>query len=461
MRALRRSTPLALRRLPGARALARAALAIATLAAGCGGDGDDRAPSLVDPTDSPSSPAPGEDGGAPLTGGGGDDAGGPGPSPIADPCASVPIACPALGASEGAGLTALDRCAFPMSTGPSFATHPPVVAALEGVATKSSLAAILADLNRDGVSVAAGAVPGTPSGVAQAFGWNAEDAASDTWIPQGISGSADASASGLVAGRRVVVVSWYHDTKGVRLSFVDVTSPQAPAYRHVLLVEPVGSAESPSFAPVLVHAGGLAWVGDLLYVVDTSRGLRVFDTRRVLQVATDVDSIGCAGGVCRGGLYKYVLPQLGAYAADRTCAPRFSFVSLDRSTTPPSLVTGEYCNDTTCSGPLAGRVFRWPLVDGKALAPGKSWPSEVFRMGQRQVQGGASRGGLFFFSSSAPAGGGGALYRVKGGKSATSSWIDSPEDLMVDEGASTLWSLSEAPSARAVMAVRLTSYPAP
>lgn len=373
----------------------------------------------------------------------------------------MPIVCPALGASEGTGLTALDRCAFPMSTGPSFATHSPVVAALEGAAAKSSVAAILADLNRDAVSVAPAAVPGAPPGVALAFGWNAEDAASATWIPQGITGSADASATGLVEGRRVVVVSWYHDTKGVRLSFVDVTNPAAPTYRHVLLVEPVGSVEAPDFAPVLVHAGGLAWVGDKLYVADTTRGLRVFDTRRVLQVATDVDAIGCAGGTCRGGLYKYVLPQLGAYAADRTCAPRFSFVSLDRSTSPPSLVTGEYCNNTTCSGPLAGRVFRWPLVDGTSPAPGKSWPSEVFRMGQRQVQGGASRGGLYFLSSSAPAGGGGALYRVMGGKSGTSSWIDTPEDLMVDERNGLLWSLSEAPSERAVMAVRLTSYPAP
>ena len=82
-------------------------------------------------------------------------------------------------------------------------------------------------------------------------------------------------------------------------------------------------------------------------------------------------------------------------------------------------------------------------------------------MGQRQVQGAASRQGLFYFSSSAPTGVGGALYRIKGKNSATSRWIDWPEDLMVDEKYDLLWSLSEGANARAVFGARLSSYPAP
>ena len=82
-------------------------------------------------------------------------------------------------------------------------------------------------------------------------------------------------------------------------------------------------------------------------------------------------------------------------------------------------------------------------------------------MGQRQVQGAASRGGVFYLSSSAPAGGAGELYRVKDGASATSIWIDTPEDLMVDEQSALLWSLSEAPNERAVMGAGLASYPSP
>jgi hypothetical protein len=48
-------------------------------------------------------------------------------------------------------------------------------------------------------------------------------------------------------------------------------------------------------------------------------------------------------------------------------------------------------------------------------------------MGQRQVQGAATKGGIYYLSSSAPSGSGGALYRVKAGKSATSTWNTGPE----------------------------------
>jgi hypothetical protein len=272
-------------------------------------------------------------------------------------------------------------------------------------------------------------------------------------------------------GRRIVVVSWYHDVakqpgatdkKGVRLSFVDVTDAANPTYRHVLLVEPAGTTGAPDFKPINIHAGGIAWYGDHLYVADTGKGFRVFDTRHILKVATDADSIGCGGGTCRAGLYKYALPQVGAYVEDSACSLIFSWVSLDRSVTPPTLVSGEYCSTTACSGQLAGRVFRWPLDPAtERLSPAVSWPSSAYLMGQKQVQGGTAHSGTFFLSSSAPAAGGGALYRVKPAKSKTSAWIDSPEDLMVDGVNGWLWTLSEAEGARFVMAAALASYPPP
>lgn len=434
----------------------RSAAALALLAACSGSSSDGEAPEIIPIEAGP--PAP--DGGAPATDDPADASAGDARQ-APDPCASAKAVCPTATAIEGSGLTPLDRCAFPIAEAPSFGTYPALVAALEKIAQKATVGTVLGDLNRTGTTVAAAQVPGKPAGVDVAFGWNAEDDASTTWIPQGITGSADASDTGLAAGRRVVVVSFYHDDKGVRVAFVDVTDPGPPKYRHVLLVEPKGPATSPTFAPVKIHAGGIVWFGDLLYVVDTGRGLRVFDLSHLMQVATDEDVIGCSATVCRGGLYKYVLPQIGAYTDASTCDPIFSFVSLDRSTVPPSLLTGEYCSASACAGPLAGRVFRWPLTGGARLAGGTSWPSEVLLMGHKQVQGAASRAGRYFFSSSAPAGGGGALYRVKGKNSATSTWIDTPEDLMVDETHALLWSLSEAPGERAVIGANLASYPAP
>ncbi len=77
----------------------------------------------------------------------------------------------------------------------------------------------------------------------------------------------------LVDGRRIVLVSWYYTPpagstyeKGVRVAFVDVTTPATPTYRFALLVEPTGTVAAPNFVPVTVHAGGLVWFGNLLYV---------------------------------------------------------------------------------------------------------------------------------------------------------------------------------------------------
>lgn len=388
----------------------------------------------------------------------------------ADPCATQAPVCPTTTTTAGSGVVAIDRCAFPIEEATTWSSLPPLVTALEKIAPTASTASILADLNRTATPAAAGSVPGAPPGVDVAVRWEAEDDDSTTWIPQGITGSADASATGLVDGKRVVVVSWYYTPpagstyeKGVRLAFVDVTNPQVPTYRFALLVEPTGTPQAPTFAPVVIHAGGLAWFGNLLYVVETGRGFRVFDMTRAMQVATDVDQIGCQAGTCRAGLYKYVVPQIGGYTSTSACAPLFSYVALDRSTTPPSLLSGEYCGGTACkSQPLAGRAYRWSLdaTTGR-LGAKKSWPSEAMLLGQTQVQGAASRKGVYYLSSSAPAGGGGALYRVRTGKSATSTWLDAPEDVMVDEANGLLWSLSEAAGSRVIAGMKLTSYPAP
>lgn len=119
-----------------------------------------------------------------------------------------------------------------------------------------------------------------------------------------MTGSADATATGFVDGKRVILASFYYAPptgstyeKGARVAFVDVTG--APKYRFALLVEPKGTVAAPDFAPVLVHAGGMVWFGNLLYVADTSKGFRVFDMSRMLQVATDTDVIGCTGGTRR------------------------------------------------------------------------------------------------------------------------------------------------------------------
>ena len=45
----------------------------------------------------------------------------------------------------------------------------------------------------------------------------------------------------------------------------------------MLLVSPTMQGNVPSFAALKIHAGGLAWIGDRLYVPVTTGGFRVFD----------------------------------------------------------------------------------------------------------------------------------------------------------------------------------------
>lgn len=434
----------------------RLSLAGLGLLLACSGSGrDTESPAGASPTtaQAPAEPGPGgasvpEDGGAPI------------------PAASCPAvsACPGDSAVPGI-VTPLDPCAFPIEEAP---TSEALAKALAGLAKPAPLPAVLADLNRAAVPTTA--VPGVPSGVTAAFRWAAEDDASTTWIPQGITGSADASATGIVAGRRVILVSAYHAPpggaadKGVRLAVVDVTNPAAPSYRFALLVEPKGTVAAPTFAPVAIHAGGLAWIGDLLYVPDTNAGLRVFDLAAMLEVKTDLDVVGCVAGACRAGQYKYVVPQVGMYRSRSACAPLFSYVGLDRGTSPPSLVTGEYCGGQACGGvPLAGRAFRWPLArEGARLAAGLSYPSQAYRLGHAQVQGLATVGGELFLSSSAPEAGKGALFRAPvGAPSRELPWVDAPEDLLWDGARGELWGLSEAAGARVVFGVPRTSLAGP
>lgn len=400
-------------------------------------------------------------GGAAL--GGGEGVGGAG-GDAPDPCTLAEPTCPGDPPSEaGQGLVELDRCAFALARAPSFETYAPLIDQLETIATPVTLTDVLGDLNRTAVPIGGAAVPGDPVDVDLAFRW--EDAENDkpTWVPQGLTGSADAADDGLVEGRRLVLVSFYwrkevapdSPAKGVRLAMVDITNPQVPKYRFLLLVEPKAG---PDWGIVDIHAGGMAWFGDFLYVADTRHGVRVFDMKKIFQADTSEDVIGCDAGVCKAGLYKYALPQVGAFDRMSSCDPQpiFSFVGVDRSQSPPTLISGEYCSDSACPGPLAGRVFRYPLdPETGSFARDVTYASDAFYMGEPQIQGAASIDDTFFLSSSAPAGSGGALYRVTSEGRSSFGWIDTPEDLMVDGPNNVLFSHSEGTSERAVFAADL------
>ncbi|NUR93036.1 MAG: hypothetical protein HOY71_53950, partial [Nonomuraea sp.] len=110
-----------------------------------------------------------------------------------------------------------------------------------------------------------------------------------------------------------------------------------------------------------IHAGGVAWHGDLVYVADTDHGLRVFDTNHLLDLRTaqndlgDPKLLGRRGGKFHAFGYRYLLPQVDCWQPV-TKGARFSFAAIDRSTTPHTLVCGEY-QETDPNGKQTARPF--------------------------------------------------------------------------------------------------------
>ena len=377
--------------------------------------------------------------------------------------ASSPGTCPdpsALSLSEGDGLYEIDPSGFVLYDEDTWAANDSILDALEAMLPLATLADVIASKNRDADMLTASDVPDA-TGFARGFGWNSGDEDVEYWWPQGITGSFDADPSGLVEGEEVVAVSWHFDDetetmdeRGVRVSFADVSSTSDVEYRHVLLVAPSGTASDPQFTTVAVHAGGIAWVGDYLYVADTNYGIRVFDMTRILEVATDTDDLGCdSDGACRAFGYRYIVPQVTRYRLpDCGCSTVFSFVGYDGSSSPPSLVTGEYDSSS-----IEGLLVRWPLDPATGLLAGGEYTTanEAFVAQQDRVQGAASYDGEWWLSCSSQSGSDGRLYNVSTSGSTGYTWVYGPEDLAVDPGNGWLWSTTEHVGERWTFAVEL------
>jgi hypothetical protein len=130
------------------------------------------------------------------------------------------------------------------------------------------------------------------------------DLDTEKWVPQGISSTADASEGGTVGGKDGWIVSWHRDDdKSVRVTFVDRANDK---YRHALLIYPHAAD---NFREVPIHAGGIMWYGDKLWVVDTKNGIRVFDMANIWQVGSG-DAVGKTGSKYSAAGYKYVIPQI-------------------------------------------------------------------------------------------------------------------------------------------------------
>ncbi|WP_327091420.1 hypothetical protein OIE66_12465 [Nonomuraea sp. NBC_01738] len=310
----------------------------------------------------------------------------------------------------------------------------------------TAVEALLAQANRRAVRKGAPATMGTMNprpGEWYAFDEKDQDTAD--WYPQGLTCGADSGEIGVP----VFAATWYFKPKaptperGVRVSFL---SPTTLRYQHALLVE---AGPDGAYRPIDIHAGGVAWFGDLLYVADTARGLRVFDVGQLMDLKTaqndlgDPQLFGRHGGKFHAFGYRYLIPQTDFWRVASSGAT-FSFVSLDRSGPTPLLVSGEYVDNSP-----NGRVVRWELGSDGSLAG----LHDCFTMGVPKIQGAVSRAGTWYLSQAADAATNGKLLTGRPGKLTARPFPIGPEDLTVQGG--KVWSVTEFRNKRVIFGVSL------
>ncbi|GIH15730.1 hypothetical protein [Rugosimonospora africana] len=310
------------------------------------------------------------------------------------------------------------------------------------------------------------------AGYTGGFGFDSGDNNDCTNYPQGITSSRDAigtANSGNYDGHQLILVSWYTtdgcggDQSRSRITLVDWDATYPNDYRKILLVEPTGTAAAPSFKDITVHAGGVSWYGDYLYVADTGHGMRVFNLKDILKTNTGgtADQIGRqSSGVYYAHNYAYVLPQVGTITASTTSGTSlvWSSISLDRVS--GSIVMVEYTCQSGCTAypNRAPRAVRFPFTSGATTFAASTTATEALQLPWYKLNGVASHNGRWWFNSS---GAHQLYYWTPSTGSHTYAWVSGGESISYWEDTTNpdlLWSLQETPGHRNVFAVEQASY---
>lgn len=255
------------------------------------------------------------------------------------------------------------------------------------------------------------------------------------WYPQGLD-------LGLWHGRRTLAVSWFRQRLdghhlASRVAFVDL---ERSRHLDVLLAVDEGG----ELQPAPIHAGGLAWFDDRLFVAATGRGIWEFDLADIRRVR-GAEARRVAGARGRGlRATALVAVRTRVHPIELRCS-YLGRVFDDDGTPLRRVLIGEYTKDDT------GRIAEFTVPD----SDDDGFREESrFTPGITQMQGAARWGDRHFVSQSDGmhpgtlwTGSRDALVRDR---------VPLPvgcEDLALDLDAKLLWSLGEHPWKRVVRGI--------
>lgn len=256
--------------------------------------------------------------------------------------------------------------------------------------------------------------------------------ASDTrgWRAGAVTTSGDADDDGLWGGNRVILSGWTRGAAGgsmdgpaperglAKVAFVDANDPGALRYTWVLLAVPVDGGRD--YRGLVSPLSGMVWYQDKL-LVTTREGdrdaLYVYDMDRIQRATVESDAVGRVRGGWAAHGYRFVLPAVGSYTlprGDDTSRP--ATVSLDRSTSPDSLVASEW---VPADGDRHTRLWRYALSRDPARTgllatdfSGEADPVETYETKTADVRGVlAHRSGWYLDRAAGSPGGHGTLWR--------------------------------------------------
>ncbi|MFF3379272.1 hypothetical protein ACFYXF_40755 [Streptomyces sp. NPDC002680] len=206
------------------------------------------------------------------------------------------------------------------------------------------------------------ALPVAPTAT-RAYCWDDADSASQRWLPQSVTTSGDADEDGRWGANRVILSGWTHNdakpdepavSQGLaRVAVMDANDLSSMTYRWVLLVVP--TKDGSDYRKLSSSISGMVWYQDKLLVTASPtdsdhQSLYVYDMNRIQRASVDSPAVGKVPGGWSAHGYGYVMPAVASYSlTGGTCDPSsdegtpcFGSLSLDRSSTPDSLVASEW-----------------------------------------------------------------------------------------------------------------------